>query len=382
MSWQDELSELDRTLAEGRISADDYRRRRDELLASASSGSGPAQPQGQPQGQGPFAPPFRWEATPPQQQPQANPDATQVVQGGKPANPDATQVVSGGARPPVDADRTQYVRPVTPPGGMPQPQPQQQPQQQNWQGGQAGTPWGSGDGFGGYSDPNPSWIAQGPEVFDEDGGGGKKKIIGIVVAVVLLAGIAFGAYMIWGRGGSSPTGGGDQTTAQATTPTSTTPSAPPDPMPIGKFAGKVNQNKNVTAFSAVPGLKYLLDSETQAYTTAGAGKAKLVQFTLDGGGQGVILIVEASDATAANAAATALHEIQLGNSMTAYKEAPATVLVGQIDAVNGQNARVRGHYGSEGMIVRVDVSAPTLAAAQKGFTEVLDAQLKVLKADG
>lgn len=381
MSWQDELSELDRTLAEGRISADDYRRRRDELLASASSGSGPAQPQGQP-GQGPFAPPFRWEATPPQQQP-ANPEATQVVQGGKPANPDATQVVSGGVRPPADAERTQYVRPVTPPGGMPQQPPQQQP---NWQGGNqapaGGTPWGSGDGFGGYTDPNPSWIAQGPEVFDEDGGGGKKKVIGIVVAVVLLAGIAFGAYMIWGRGGSSPSAGGDQTTAQTTTSTSTTPSAPPDPMPIGKFSGKVTQNKNVTAFTAVPGLKYLLDSETQAYTTAGAGKAKLVQFTLDGGAQGVILIVEASDATAANAAATALHEIQLGNTMTPFKDAPATVLVGQIDAANGGNARVRGHYGSDGMIVRVDVAAPTLAAAQKGFTEVLDAQLKVLKADG
>ncbi|WP_309110077.1 hypothetical protein [Saccharothrix sp.] len=381
MSWQDELSELDRTLAEGRISADDYRRRRDELLASASSGSGPAQPQGQ-QGQSPFAPPFRWEATPPQQQP-ANPDATQVVQGGKPANPDATQVVSGGVRPPVDSDRTQYVRPVTPPGGMP---PQQA--QPGWPGGAqggapaGGTPWGSGDGFGGYSDPNPSWIAQGPEVFDEDSGGGKKKVIGIVLAVVLLAGIAFGAYMIWGRDGSSPTAGGDQTTAQSTTSTSTTPSAPPDPMPIGKFSGKVNQNKNVTAFSAVPNLKYLLDSEVQAYTTAGAGKAKLAQFTLDGGATGVILIVEASDATAANAAATALHDIQLGNSMTPFAEAPATVLAGQIDAANGGNARVRGHYGSEGLIVRVDVAAPNLAAAQKGFKEVLDAQLKVLKADG
>lgn len=380
MSWQDELSELDRTLAEGRISADDYRRRRDELLASASSGSGPAQPQGQ-QGQGPFAPPFRWEATPPQQQPPANPDATQVVQGGKPVNPDATQVVSGGARPPADAERTQYVRPVTPPGGMPPPQPQPQP---NWQGGgqAGGTPWGSGDGFGGYSDPNPSWIAQGPEVFDEDGGSGKKRVIGVVLAIVLLAGIAFGAYMIWGRGGSSPSAGGDQTTAQSTTSTSTTPSAPPDPMPIGKFSGKVTQNKNVTAFTAVPNLKYLLDSETQAYTTAGAGKAKLAQLTLDGGVQGVILIVEATDATAANAAATALHEIQLGNGMTPFAEAPTTVLVGQIDAAGGGNARVRGHYGSEGMIVRVDVAAPALAAAQKGFKEVLDAQLKVLKADG
>ncbi|MBW4719538.1 hypothetical protein [Saccharothrix obliqua] len=374
MSWQEELSELDRTLAEGRISADDYRRRRDELLASASSGGGT--PGGQ-QGQSPFAPPFRWEASPPQQQP-PNPDATQVVGPGA-ANPDATQVVSG--RPPADAERTQYVRPVAhpgPPPGQQQPPQNWPPQQQQPQ--QAGTPWGGGDGFGSYGDAGPSWIAQGPEVFDEGGGGGKKKVIGIVVAVVLLAGIAFGAYMIWGRGESTASGGNTETTS--TTPTTTTTTAPPDPMPIGKLAGKVTQNKSVTAFSAVPNLKYLLDSEAQAYTTAGAGKAKLAQFTLDSGASGVILIVQASDDKAANAAALALHEIQLGNGMTVFKDSPTTVLTGQIDSANGSNARVRGHYGSDGMIVRVDVAAPNLTAAQKGFTEVLEAELKVLKADG
>ncbi|MEV0677055.1 hypothetical protein AB0I60_11080 [Actinosynnema sp. NPDC050436] len=381
MSWQEELSELDRTLAEGRISADDYRRRRDELLASASSGAAtPGQ-----QGQGPFAPPFRWEATPPQQQQaQPNPDATQVVGPGKP-NPDATQVVSGGARPPADAERTQYVRPVTPTGPPHQQQQPPQnwpPQQQQQQPPQGGTPWGNGDSFSSFGDGSPSWIAQGPEVFEEDGGSGKGKIIGIVVAIVLLAGIAFGAYMIWGRGDSSATGGGDPSTSASGPTTTTTPAPPPDPMPIGKFSGKVTQNKSVTAFTAVPSLKYLLDNEAAAYTTAGASKAKLAQFTQDGNVSGVILIVESTDAKAAGAAALALHEIQLSNGMTVFKDAPTTVLAGQIDAANGQNARVRGHYASNNLIVRVDAAAPTLAAAQKGFTEVLEAQLKVLKADG
>jgi hypothetical protein len=37
MAWQDELNSLDKELAAGRIKPDEYRRRRDELLASASS---------------------------------------------------------------------------------------------------------------------------------------------------------------------------------------------------------------------------------------------------------------------------------------------------------------------------------------------------------
>ncbi|MET0133878.1 MAG: hypothetical protein ABW215_09830 [Kibdelosporangium sp.] len=37
MAWQDELNSLDEELSSGRIQADEYRRRRDELLAAASS---------------------------------------------------------------------------------------------------------------------------------------------------------------------------------------------------------------------------------------------------------------------------------------------------------------------------------------------------------
>jgi hypothetical protein len=39
MGWQDELNSLDQELSAGRIQADEYRRRRDELLATASSNS-------------------------------------------------------------------------------------------------------------------------------------------------------------------------------------------------------------------------------------------------------------------------------------------------------------------------------------------------------
>ncbi|MBY8850447.1 hypothetical protein K7G98_19325 [Saccharothrix sp. MB29] len=229
-------------------------------------------------------------------------------------------------------------------------------------------------------DQNPSWIAQGPEVFDEGGGGGKGKVIGIVLAVVLLAGIAFGAYWLWGRDSGSGQAGGDTSTSSTPTTTSSTP--PPDPLPVGEIPGKVSTNKAVTDFSAVPNLKYLLDSEAALYTSSGASKTKLAQFTLDDGSKGIVLIVQATDTATAVSAAQGLHNIQVNNGMLEVADSPAGVSSGEVDAKNGQNARVRGHYSSKDLIVRLDVAAPTLAAAQKGYAESLEAQLEALPADG
>jgi hypothetical protein len=368
VTWQDELQKLDNELASGRISADDYRRRRDEVL-SGSAGGGPAQ---SPQ-QAPFAPPFKWEAQPPSA---SGADATQVVPNQMPPkqqppqnhNPDATQVVNTQQRS-NDSDRTQFVAPVAPqpgPGWGPGPQQQAAP-----------PPWVGGD-FDSINSPSPGW-SHGPEVFDETGGkGGKGKVIGIVLVVVLLAGLGFGAYWLWGRGTGDPNAGGQTDTP---TSTSTKPSAPPDPLPAGKLPGKVAENKQVKDFTPVPTLKYLLDNEILSYNSAGAGKTKLVQFTLDNGSKGILLIVQAKDAAAAKNAAKELHDIQINNGMTEATNAPNGVLVGTVDAKGGEDARVRGHYSSKDLIVRLDVTSKTLASAQKDFKDSLDAELKVLSAD-
>lgn len=229
MAWQDELRELDNALAEGRISADDYRQRRDEVLSGSSNAPAPS-----PQNQGAPNAPFRWNATPPQVGPQSgpqpvvNPDATQVVTPQAPnvganANPDATQVVNSGARNP-DSERTQYVRPV-------------QPQQGGWQstppqqgGAAAPPPWLSGDGGGFGADPSPNWVAQGPEVFDEGSSGAGKKILIVLLVLVVLGGIGTGVYFLINRQG----GGGQETQAQSTsqTPTTTSKPKPTDPLEI------------------------------------------------------------------------------------------------------------------------------------------------------
>jgi hypothetical protein len=115
VTWQDQLRQLDQELAAGQISADEYRRRRDDLLAQAQRDQDQAQQQeqgpsdsGEGQQQGPFPPPFRWEAS--------TPDSTQVMRPVQDPGPDTsaetTQVVPGGD---TGSEPTERVDPASEP---------------------------------------------------------------------------------------------------------------------------------------------------------------------------------------------------------------------------------------------------------------------------
>ncbi|RKT51910.1 hypothetical protein [Saccharothrix australiensis] len=387
MAWQEDLAELDRTLAEGRISADEYRRRRDELLASAS-GAGP-QPQ---QGNGPFGAPFRWEASQPAQ---PNADATQVVNTGQPGvppnagqppmgnpNPDATQVVSGQRG--ADADRTQYVRPVAPP---PNQLPPQQPQQGAWGGGGApvGTPpWGNDQGFGVVGEQTPSWIAQGPEVFDENGGGGGKKWLAVVGIVVVLALIGGG---IWFFTSGSGGGGGEAspTTGQSTSssaPTTTT-TKPKDGLEVTKLPGVAQDQSGVKNFADVVSGKLLTEEENQAYLAAGAGRSRLAGSVVSGGAMYTqVLTVKTNGAPEAKTARDALGVLQAKYAMQPYTGTlPAGVTAFQAAPAGESLGVARAHYVSKDVVVRVQVTGKDLAQVTKTFDEVLLAQLEQLAAD-
>ncbi len=97
MALRDELSKLDSEVAAGQITAEEFRVRRDRILASA--GSGPATG-------GPFPPPYRWGEEPAadEQTPSVTPrapveDRTQVVRRAAPGAPST----------PMTAERTQVV---------------------------------------------------------------------------------------------------------------------------------------------------------------------------------------------------------------------------------------------------------------------------------
>ncbi|MEV0082415.1 hypothetical protein [Saccharopolyspora sp. NPDC050642] len=118
MTWQDELQNLDAELAAGRISAEEYRQRRDAVLGRAQNGQGGPASGGFPQ-QDPSSGGF------PQQQPQAGPQS-----GGFPQQQPQTGPSSGGfpqqdpQAGPQSGGFPQQAGPSS--GGFPQQQPQQQ----------------------------------------------------------------------------------------------------------------------------------------------------------------------------------------------------------------------------------------------------------------
>ncbi|CRK60785.1 hypothetical protein [Alloactinosynnema sp. L-07] len=251
MSWQEELRSLDEELATGRLSADEYRVRRDNILSSAAGTATPT----------PVAPPPN-----PSEQTQAirpvtlpppvsadNPDKTQIVNIGdgertQVVGSDRTQAVGGWqtARPnPGDAERTQVVPGVPGQqqmGGMmprPAPNPYAQPNPWHQQQDEISPPWAGSEFPPMAAGGSPDWIRQGPEVFDSGSSGGGKKALIIGLVVLVLAGLGAGGYFLFRpkneAGGQTPT----NTSSAEPAPTTTTKPKPTDP--------------NVAAFEELPG---------------------------------------------------------------------------------------------------------------------------------
>ncbi|QWF80309.1 flagellar basal body-associated protein FliL [Amycolatopsis sp. CA-230715] len=254
MSWQEELRKLDEELASGRLSADDYRVRRDQVLSSAvahgdtAAGQGPQQgpvatPQGPPSV--PQGPPPQQQYAQQQQQPYSQPpqpqqpsaDSTQVIQ---PISPPHGVPAAGGDS---SAERTQAVpaawRSQPPAGQGQQFPPQQQPgqfqqnpsspasgfQQPAWNtpDSDLSPPWAGSD-FPPIAAPGSSeWVKQGPESFETEPKPKKGKltaiIAGSVVVVLAVAAILF--FTVFNKKDEpTPTAGG-QTSGQQAPPSPT-----------------------------------------------------------------------------------------------------------------------------------------------------------------
>lgn len=402
MSWQEELRRLDEELASGRLSADDYRIRRDQVLSSAVGQQDPPPPQQAPtsadstQVIAPVSPPHG-VPQPPAQQPPMPPQPV----GDQSA--ERTQAVSWQQQqqqtPHADVSRTEYVQPqqqppqpqYSPAGGFPQTPPQSPPtgfpqsQQAPWNApeGDQSPPWGGGNDLGGGGSDSEWGVRQGPEFFSDKPkkGGNGKKIGAIVGVVVVLAAIAFGAYWLWGR--DSGNGGGQPTAGPTQQPASSSAPKPPDPMALGAMPGQAETHDDITSFSQVDGLKYLNPQELSAYQSAGAGKVKFVVYHLDNGDRITLFLAQATSANAAKTAAEKLEQIQVTNGAKRDSSAPDGVYVTTIDEKDGQSAQARGHYAHGKVIVRIEASGPgSLSQAKTDFTSALNAQLTALPANG
>jgi hypothetical protein len=192
-----ELQQLDEDLAAGRLSPEDHRRRRDELVGAVGSAHQTASP---------FPPAFRWETSPPEATTQVMQAVPRNTGGGDPV--EATQVVRTGEV--QDLQRTQ--------GGPLNPSSQASPSHQQDQGRFRGLfqpvgsppadnpsvtnsapPWASSGPppLAGQplaqqpiAQPQSAWIRHGPEVFETPALQSRsKQIIGIAVLAVLVVGL-------------------------------------------------------------------------------------------------------------------------------------------------------------------------------------------------
>lgn len=406
MSWQEELRKLDEELASGRLSADDYRVRRDQVLSSAvgqpdntaapPQATTPAEnngaagdstqviqpvspPQGTPQQQPPSDDAERTQAVPPWRPPQPMEPGRPVY--GQPQYPASPPGGFPQAGPVAPAGGFPQAGPVSPPGGFPQAGPVSPAGgfQQPWNAPEAdqSPPWGGGDLPPLMPSGDPGWVQQGPESFDDKPGkGNTKKIVSIVATVVVLAGIALGAYLLWGTGSG---GGHEPARSSAAQPAS---QAPPDPLAVANIPGVAESHENVTTFNAVPGLNYLNSNELSTYSSAGAAATKYVVHHLDDGNTVVLLLTEVNSPVAAQNAANQLMSIQIRNGASRLNDSPNGVYASSIKAKDSNPAQVRGHYAHGDVIVRVEVSGTNQQAAQTDFSNVLTSQMQVLPANG
>jgi hypothetical protein len=390
VTWQDELRQLDEELAAGRLSAEDYRRQRDELLSQSASTAAPAQPTAphstpatpatppvQPQQpSGPFPPPFRWDQSPAESTQYISP-----IRDGRHAGSDAaesTQVVRG-----EDAERTQVV-PGTAPGFPRQSMPTGPQQAQGGPGGPAGPqapmwprtdqsqpPWGQQPL---PTTTEPSWLRQGPEAFaaSESPGRGKQyALLALAVAVVLV--VAGGIYYFVAPE-DDPSAGGPTTTVPTSQqpPTSTTvPISTVDQVfaNMPRPPGEQDPNSGVISLETAIQLQLLAPEETVILDEAGVtkvafrGSQKAADEHSPYPDEFGTLAFIATDGDAATEAV---------NKLKAYQEAAGLSLVPDPlpdlpesivfeKDVKKDRSVYRGLYASDKFIVRINVVQQPLA---------------------
>jgi hypothetical protein len=394
MSWQEELQQLDAELAQGRVTPEDYRLRRDQLLGVAQQAASnppshpvPAQPEQQlpppvqPAGS-PFGQPFRWQPSNPGS---GNVESTQILQPIKDDqsagdNAERTQVVRGGQG--ENAERTQVVRGGPPQGSFPPPNYQggfgtAQPTWNQQQGNQMNAaPWDEDPAPPNFNDV--SWMRQGPEVFsDSPSKRGRILVIAGIVVVLLL--IGFGTYWFGFRNAG---GGPVASNTSAPTTTTTTPSLPPTIAP-----GRVPQMPGTPAGNGKTGTmsideavaKGALDSATGGSMTKAGASFVTINSSDNTPFHYTITLVNTKGIDQAKTLATTLstpsHDTGL-QPVADHAGQPQSVNV--FKAVLPDHTTFRAVYTAGAAVVQVDVSeAPASdTSVTKEFQGVMKAMLE------
>lgn len=356
MTWQEELRQLDSALAGGELSANEYRKRRDEILAAASSAQPPSPVIGPPTGPQPVVEPAGDSADKAE-----NAEVTQIVnvEGGE---AEQTQIIdadtvngatgkAGNGGPGGDVERTQVVtaNPPAPQQHAPQQQaPQQQaPQQPVWAT-QLPDPAAPTGVF-----PHPPQPMAGPAVtpmaaqdlFTSNKppqGARKPWLIGIVVLVVLA--LAGGAVWFFGFSGDDAPQAGDDPRQQTSSAGEPTPE-PVEPVDITKIDLPGEPAPNTGGMDIERASELNVIAPAEATLLAGAGADQLVYSgTTDGAYHFLLYSFQSEDAEAAEKLTAGVIDVQkqLGFKPTKVDGVPDTVDVSTV--TNPQAAGTRGVY--------------------------------------
>jgi len=370
VSWQDELRNLDEELAAGRLSAEDYRRRSDELIAQDQSGQPGSVDADRPT---PFPPAFRWESAPPSETTQVmrsveddESERTQVVHDAPPPAQtpddfdraqdfDPTQVVSAGQRPPQHRlDR----------GGF---SPRSLFDPRNAQ--DSAPPWASSD-LPPIQEPDSGWMRQGPEAFEPERESGTWRIVGAVIAVVLLLGLAIGSYALWGRDDAPA-----QPTAEQQEPAE---DAPPDPLMPADIGGD-EESKDVESFADLDAVGFLTQSELGVLENAAAGEARLLITNFDEG-KATVLVTRVGSPEQAVVARDELTSLQVSFGFEPRSAPPGVNAVELPDDAETM-PKFRAVYLRGDILVRLEMAGQDRVDVTAKFDEVLSQQLEALPAD-
>jgi hypothetical protein len=335
MTWQEELRQLDSALAGGELSANEYRKRRDEILAAASSAQPPSPVIGPPTGPNPVAAPVAPTA-PPVEPPDAA-EVTQVVNvgGGGEAEADVTQIITDPAKA-HGTEHTQIVAPITEERtspAMPQPQWASLPPTGSQQTGVATFPPVAGG-------PAPTPLdAQDLFTSNKPAQNGPKPWV-IAVAVIVVLAIAGGAVWFFGFRDS-----GTDTAGEAPTQTTEQTQPAPEPVDITKIElpGEAAENSGEMDITRASELAVIAPAEATLLADAGAKQVTYSGFS-DGNYRFLLYSYKSADADAAAALTDKILNVQkqLGFTDTTVKDVPAGVTLTTVS--NKEAAALRGVY--------------------------------------
>jgi hypothetical protein len=380
VTWQDELRRLDEDLAAGRLSAEDYRRQRDELLSQGASAPGMRRvprTSGLGQSGGPAG------STPPAPEPPGPPAPRPAGPPGGPPSPGPPQQP---LLPPPAAAPTGGPFPAAPTGG-PFPAPPSRWDQEPLDATQVinpirddqRPPWSRVD----LRPPDQAqpWYQQGPESEDTDGGSRAIRIMTAVGVVLLLIGISASAYYVF-RPENKPSGAppSSQATPSAGAQASTqpvTPSRQAGP-PIAGLPGTATDTSRVKTFVDVEAIGYLTNQEIDAYRATGAAASKLA-ISNSGNSRIIVLVTQQADPAGAARTRDALGDLQLRFKLTALSAAPGVLSAG-IDNADPGPLR-RAHYAAGNYVVRIQVQGIDRGEVDRLYSEVLGIQLDELPAN-